>query len=143
GDEARDAASARELRGCPVHALQRGDFVTATVHDQQGSRRGAMRGSEGADERGIRLRASANLDDARHCGSPSVSAKPAMMFAFCSAWPAAPFTRLSMADVTSSVGVRVPAMFVAVMRTTLRRTTSARAGCCSTTSMNGSFAYAS
>jgi hypothetical protein len=50
---------------------------------------------------------------------------------------------LSIADVTSSVGVRMPSIIVAAMRTTLRCTTSRRVGCCSAISMNGSPAYAS
>ena len=60
--------------------------------------------------------------------APRVSSRPSIRFAFCTAWPAAPFTRLSIADVTSSVGVRVPAIIVAAMRTTLRCTTSRSAG---------------
>ena len=79
---------------------------------------------ERTGERGIRLRAPADLDDARHGGNPAVSSRPSIRFAFCTAWPAAPFRRLSIADVTSSVGVRVPANGDAEMRTTFRWTTS-------------------
>src|SRR5439155_495516 len=37
------------------------------------------------------------------CESPMASAKPNMRFMFCTAWPAAPFTRLSITDRTTSV----------------------------------------
>src|SRR5262249_32700913 len=37
------------------------------------------------------------------CVSPAVSGKPNIRFMFCTAWPDAPFTRLSMTDSTTSV----------------------------------------
>lgn len=38
--------------------------------------------------------------------SPAVSSNPNMMFMFCTAWPAAPFTRLSVALMITMVPVR-------------------------------------
>jgi hypothetical protein len=69
-----------------------------------------------------------------------------MRLAFCTAWPAAPFVRLSIAAVTSSVGARTPATGSAATRTTLRWRTSRSVGIGSpgpATSTNGSPAYAS
>src|SRR5205823_4859795 len=84
----------------------------------------------------------ADLHDAYHAGKPAVSSTPNIKLAFCTACPAAPFRRLSMAEVTSSIGARVPVMVETPIRTTLRWTTSRREGCSVAISMNGSVAYA-
>ena len=61
-----------------------------------------------------------------------------MRFAFCTACPAAPFIRLSIAENTSSVGARTCATGIAAMRTTLRCATWRSSGGWSVSSMNGS-----
>ena len=37
------------------------------------------------------------------CSRPAFSGRPNMMFMFCTAWPEAPFTRLSITDSTTAV----------------------------------------
>ena len=92
---------------------------------------------------GIGLRATADLHHAPHAGSPMVSASPSETFAFWIAWPAAPFTRLSIAEKTRSAGCRTPLTRRTAMRQTFRRTTSFSAGGSLASSTNGSFAYSS
>src|SRR6476661_5506576 len=121
-----------------VKALQRADLVASTMHHDQRRRRYRVRGRERLRQCAIELRATAYLDDARHAGSPVHSSSPNIRLAFWIACPAAPFIRLSIADVTSSVGCRVPASIVAESATTFRRATSRSVGGVSLTSMNGS-----
>ena len=113
-------AAVDERRASAERGLERADFVAATVHEHEAAVRARPPGRERWRERRIRLRAAADLDDARHAGNPAVSSRPSTRLAFWTACPAAPFNRLSMADVTSTVGVRIPASIVAEMRTTFR-----------------------
>src|SRR5436190_375178 len=78
------------------------------------------------------------LHDPHYAGSPACSLKPKRTFAFCSACPAAPFIRLSIAEMIISVGWRTFAALATLSRTTLRRTTSRNDGDWSAISMNGS-----
>src|SRR6476620_3381691 len=117
---ARHASATHKLRCEPERALQGRHFVTTAVNDHNRARSTAPELRDLCRQRGIALRATANLDDpcrAVHAGSPDPSLRPSMRFAFCTACPAAPFTRLSIADITTRTGRRVPASGSAEMRT--------------------------
>src|SRR3954468_7318869 len=87
---------------------------------------------------GIRLSPAADFHYAHYAGNPVCSFKPRRTLAFCTAWPAAPFMRLSIAEMMISVGWCTLAAFETLMRTTLRRTTSLREGGWSAISIKGS-----
>src|SRR6185437_10940992 len=127
-----------ELGGRAEGALQRRHLVAAAVHDAHRRRRRAPRRVHHRRQPGVVLRSAAELDHAHHAGNPIASSSPASRLPFCTACPAAPFTRLSIAATTITVGCRTPAAVYAVMRATLRCTTSRSAGTSSVISTNGS-----
>src|SRR5437016_6174512 len=115
------------------------------MHDDEPAR--ASRHGDGIREPWIALRAAAKLDHTRgkarrdrqevgrwslaclapgcvsvpdHATNPRHSSSSSIRFAFCTACPAAPFTRLSIAEKSWRVGVRTFAAQRAYMRTTLR-----------------------
>src|SRR6185503_2195004 len=84
------------------------DLRPAAVHDHApGTRTNRHRVSEALQPRRILQRRAADFDYLQHrvySGRPSFSSKPSIRFAFWSACPAAPFTRLSNAAKTISIG---------------------------------------
>src|ERR1039458_8733668 len=100
-------------------------LAAAMHHHQFGAvraRRGDLRRQGVALRRGIEQRA-AELDQRPH-SRPSVSASPSIRFIFWMAWPAAPFTRLSMALTTTArpvLGSTVAPMSQKFVRATDRR----------------------
>src|SRR5690606_823932 len=109
----RDGQSGRRSQALPLTPLnhdpealrERIDLGTTAMHDDQWRGRTGRLGGEARQPRGIAQRASTDLDHARlHISNPSVSPSPSARLAFCNAWPAAPFNRLSIAATTRSVG---------------------------------------
>ena len=102
-------ASARR----PSWRLQRGDRFAAAVHhaEARGRSAPALRECDAAS-RGSRCTRPPILITRIIAGSPIVSSSPSSRFAFCTACPAAPFTRLSIAATMISVGARTPAAMV-------------------------------
>src|SRR5581483_3158042 len=80
-----------------------GHLLAAAVHD--GDRGAGARGRDLLGERGARgggvQQGPAEFDEEFH-RRPSVSGRPSIRFMFWTAWPAAPFTRLSMAATTTA-----------------------------------------
>src|SRR6266480_120555 len=133
-----NATSSHECRFPSQRALHRRHLVTATVHHTHFPGCRAPGSANRACQTRVRLRSASDLHDAHHAGNPVCSPKSRSTLAFCTAWPAAPFTRLSNAEMMIRVGCRTFAALETLMRTTLRRTTSRSEGGWSAISMNGS-----
>src|SRR5690606_15269995 len=89
----------------PEPAGQRADLVAAAVHEDRGVPRVARareRAREVAAARVFLQLRPADLDQQPHGASPASSGSPSTTFMFCSAWPEAPFTRLSIAETTTT-----------------------------------------
>src|SRR5204862_6401962 len=104
----------------------RADGMTPTVHHDDRTRPPECPRAFSDPFRTIELVA-ADLDDAhRQHASPAVSGSPSITFMFWIAWPAAPFTRLSIAAMTVRRGRRTPATSATPIATRVRYTTSLR-----------------
>src|SRR5687767_3706162 len=104
--------------------LQGADVVTAAMDQNHCAREPVPGLRDERSQRRVKLRATTDLEHTCHAGSPSVSSSPSMRLAFCTAWPAAPFMRLSIAERINRAGRRTDASGMTATRTTLRCATS-------------------
>src|SRR5437660_335481 len=98
----RDAESFNE-HGTNTHPLQHaGDLEATAMHDC----RPALSHAANLFDRFPRIfqQGAANFDNFRHEASPAVGSHPNIRLRFCMACPAAPFTRLSMAETITVFG---------------------------------------
>src|SRR5207248_497126 len=77
------------------------DLFSAAMNDHERHRGASNRPRDRPQKRRVLEELSTDLEDGRH-RSPVRSSSPSMTFMFCTAWPAAPFTRLSITETSTA-----------------------------------------
>src|SRR5690606_37473438 len=141
----RDPAPARPCDRHPEPAHERAHLRTTAVHHDDGIPYMGKVTRQLREPDRVTEVPPTDLQDAHvHSRRPSRSSSPSARFAFCTACPAAPFTRLSSAATTSRAGASNPSTVEKPSETTFRPTTSRSEGSrVPSTSMKGSPSYAS